>query len=57
MRQRKNMLSISQAAEVLGVSVSTLDRWEKEGRLAPRPLELHRRHPVNRQDSNHIPKG
>lgn len=35
MRQRKNRLSISQAAEVLGVSVSTLDRWEKEGRLAP----------------------
>lgn len=29
------MISISQAAEVLGVSVPTLHRWEKEGRLAP----------------------
>jgi len=29
------MISISQAAELLGVSVPTLHRWEKEGRLAP----------------------
>ena len=35
MRARRNMLATREAAEVLGVSVSTLQRWEKQGRLAP----------------------
>ena len=29
------LLSISEAAKVLGVSESTLRRWEREGRLLP----------------------
>ena len=29
------MLSIGEAAELLGVAVSTLRRWETEGRLIP----------------------
>ena len=31
----EKLLSISEAAEILGVSESTLRRWEKEGRLVP----------------------
>jgi len=30
-----NLLSISEVAKVLGVSESTLRRWEREGRLLP----------------------
>ena len=29
------MLSVSEAAKILGVSISTLRRWEKEGKLMP----------------------
>ena len=29
------LLSISEAAKILGVSESTLRRWEREGRLLP----------------------
>ncbi len=29
------MLSVSEAAKILGVSISTLRRWEKEGKLIP----------------------
>ena len=31
----EKLLSISEAANVLGVSISTLRRWEKEGKLIP----------------------
>ncbi len=31
----EKLLSISEAANVLGVSISTLRRWEKEGELLP----------------------
>ena len=31
----KRLLRIGEASQVLGVSVSTLRRWEKEGRLVP----------------------
>ncbi len=30
-----NLLTIKQAADILGVSESTLRRWEKEGKLLP----------------------
>lgn len=31
----ENTISISKAAEMVGVTVKTLQRWEREGRLAP----------------------
>jgi excisionase family DNA binding protein len=34
-------LTIAQAASLLGVSVSTLRNWDRQGRLTPR------RHPIN----------
>lgn len=34
-------LTIAQAANLLGVSVSTLRNWDRQGRLTPR------RHPIN----------
>jgi predicted site-specific integrase-resolvase len=39
-------VSIGQASELLGVAVSTLRRWEKEGRLRPsfRTFGRHRMH-------------
>ncbi|WOF82076.1 IS607 family transposase (plasmid) [Pseudomonas sp. FeN3W] len=42
-------LSISEASELLGVSISTLRRWEKDGRLRPsfRTCVQHRRYAVN----------
>lgn len=35
------LLTIAEAAGLLGVSVSTLRNWDKRGRLTPR------RHPIN----------
>jgi len=35
-------LTIAEAAELLGVSVSTLRNWDRQGKL------LARRHPINR---------
>jgi excisionase family DNA binding protein len=32
---RKNLLNIGQASEYLGVSIDTLRRWEKKGRVEP----------------------
>lgn len=42
-------LSIGEASTLLGVSVSTLRRWEKEGRLRPsfRTYGQHRRYSIN----------
>jgi len=42
-------LSIGEASVLLGVSISTLRRWDKEGRLRPsfRTCGLHRRYAVN----------
>ncbi|MFB2936240.1 MerR family DNA-binding transcriptional regulator, partial [Aerosakkonemataceae cyanobacterium BLCC-F154] len=38
-------LTISEAAKIKGVSVSTLRRWEAEGKLTPeRTLNGHRRY-------------
>ncbi|KKU46518.1 MAG: Resolvase domain-containing protein [Microgenomates group bacterium GW2011_GWA2_46_7] len=34
-REQKDLLSISQAAELCGVSPSTIDRWENEGKIHP----------------------
>ena len=34
-------LTIAQAADLLGISVSTLRNWDRQGRLTPR------RHPIN----------
>jgi excisionase family DNA binding protein len=31
----KKLLSVEQAAELMGVSTSTMRRWEKEGKLIP----------------------
>jgi len=31
----KNTIAISKAAEMVGVTVKTLQRWEREGRLVP----------------------
>lgn len=36
-----NNLTIAEAAELLGVSVSTLRNWDRHGKLSPR------RHPIN----------
>ncbi len=38
---KSNHLSIAEAAELLGVSVSTLRNWDRQGKLIPR------RHPIN----------
>ena len=40
------LISVGQAASMIGVSISTLRRWEKEGRLLPamRTLGGHRRY-------------
>jgi predicted site-specific integrase-resolvase len=41
-------LSISEAAQLKGVSVSTLRRWESEGKLIPeRTANGHRRYSIN----------
>lgn len=43
------ILTISEAAAVLGVSVTTLRRWEKEGKLAPeRTRAGHRRYDLSK---------
>jgi putative resolvase len=43
------MVSISEAANVLGVSVTTLRRWEKEGKLLPdRTHSGHRRYSLSK---------
>lgn len=39
------LLAIGEAAKVLGVSITTLRRWEKEGKLIPEPTtSKHRRY-------------
>lgn len=39
------LIAIGEAAKVLGVSISTLRRWEKEGRLTPEETDAkHRRY-------------
>lgn len=39
------LLAIGEAAKVLGVSITTLRRWEKEGKLLPEPTSSkHRRY-------------
>jgi excisionase family DNA binding protein len=41
----KRLLSIGEAAKVLGVSITTLRRWEKEGKLMSEPTNSsHRRY-------------
>ena len=44
------IVTISKAAEVLGVSISTLRRWEKEGKLVPEPHVVgnHRRYDLSK---------
>jgi len=40
----ENTLSIGKAAKLLGVTVKTLQRWEREGRLIPvARKDTHRR--------------
>ena len=43
------LVSIGQAAVIIGVSVSTLRRWERDGRLQPdcRTIGRHRRYRVD----------
>lgn len=36
-----NHLTIAEAASLLGVSISTLRNWDRQGKLSPR------RHPIN----------
>lgn len=52
--------SIGEAAKKLGVSISTLRRWEKEGRLvAERTSKGHRRYRLDqlmRVESSDAPK-
>ena len=41
-------LTISEAAKLKGVSVSTLRRWESEGKLIPeRTVNGHRRYTIS----------
>ena len=48
-----DLVSVGEAATLLGVSVSTLRRWEREGKLAPeRTLGGHRRY---RRDALNTP--
>ena len=43
------LISISDAAELMGVSVTTLRRWEAEGRLIPsRTTAGHRRYDLSK---------
>jgi excisionase family DNA binding protein len=43
-----SMLTVSQAAESLGICTSTLRRWEKSGKIASkRTIGGHRRYPTN----------
>jgi putative resolvase len=47
------LISISQAARVLGISVTTLRRWEKEGKLSPqRTYSGHRRYDLTQIQPN-----
>jgi excisionase family DNA binding protein len=50
----KTFLSIGQAANLLGVSVSTMRRWEKEGKLSSdkRTFGLHRRYEKEKLEKN-----
>lgn len=41
----KEMLTIKEASRLLGVSPSTLRRWDREGRLKPVRVGKHRRYP------------
>ncbi|RUM61469.1 MAG: IS607 family transposase, partial [Persephonella sp.] len=40
----KKLLRIGEASQILGVSVSTLRRWEKEGKLKPIRIGKERRY-------------
>jgi len=44
------LISIGEAAEALGVSITTLRRWEAEGKMVPaeRTLSGHRRYDLNK---------
>lgn len=50
----KTFLSIGQAANLLEVSVSTMRRWEKEGKLSSdkRTFGLHRRYEKEKLEKN-----
>ena len=56
-KRKMNMntfLSVGQASKILGVSVSTMRRWEKEGRLYAdkRTFGLHRRYEKEKLEKN-----
>ena len=45
----KKLVSIQEASKILGVSIPTLRRWDKEGRLVPEKTEGgHRRYDVSK---------
>jgi predicted site-specific integrase-resolvase len=47
------LLAIGEAAKVLGVSITTLRRWEKEGKLLPEPTNSkHRRYDLAKLKPN-----
>lgn len=50
----KTFLSVGQAAKLLGVSVSTMRRWEKEGKLSAdkRTFGFHRRYEKEKLEKN-----
>ena len=54
----KMYLSIGQAAEVIGVSISTLRRWEQEGSFMPcyRTKGNHRRYSFERIERDILKK-
>lgn len=51
------LVAIGEAAKILGVSITTLRRWEKEGKLLPEPsTSTHRRYKLsNLQAQTKIP--
>ena len=45
----KRLATIGETAEILGVSISTLRRWDKQGRLAPeKTASGHRRYDISK---------
>jgi putative resolvase len=43
------LVAIGEAAKILGVSITTLRRWEKEGKLLPEPSNsTHRRYDISK---------
>ena len=45
----KRLITIGEASNILGVSISTLRRWDKDGRLKPeKTASGHRRYDISK---------